>query len=244
MITIQKYVRAQSLEEAWQLNQNKRNRILGGMLWLRLGKGTVNTAIDLCDLGLDQIEETAEEFSIGCMTSLRQMEQHEGLNAYTCGAFSLGKDIGVSTKEAKRYIDSYLAHYSGVDRYMERVTEQAKRDGYVETMFGRRRYLPELSSGKHMLKAFGERVARNMPIQGTAADIMKLAMIGVHKRFEEEKMLSRVVLQVHDELLIEAHESELERVKEILAYEMEHAAELSVPLDVEMQVGKNWYEAK
>ena len=95
-----------------------------------------------------------------------------------------------------------------------------------------------------MQRSFGERVAMNSPIQGSAADIMKLAMIGVHKRFEEEKMLSRVVLQVHDELLIEAHESELERVKEILAYEMEHAAELSVPLDVEMQVGKNWYEAK
>ena len=120
---------------------------------------------------------------------------------YGIGAFSLGKDIGVTTREAKKYIDNYLAHYSGVESYMERVVERAKIDGYVETMFGRRRYLPELSSGKHMLKAFGERVARNMPIQGTAADIIKIAMIRVDERLQRENLRARLILQVHDELI-------------------------------------------
>ena len=163
---------------------------------------------------------------------------------YGIGAFSLGKDIGVSTKEAKRYIDSYLAHYSGVDRYMERVTEQAKRDGYVETMFGRRRYLPELSSGKHMLKAFGERVARNMPIQGTAADIIKIAMVRVDQRLRRENLRARLILQVHDELIVEAPEKESEQVRQLLQEEMENAVSLSVPLTADAAVGKTWYDAK
>ncbi|MBQ2443293.1 MAG: DNA polymerase I, partial [Ruminococcus sp.] len=163
---------------------------------------------------------------------------------YGIGAFSLGKDIGVSTKEAKRYIDSYLTHYSGVDRYMERVTEQAKRDGYVETMFGRRRYLPELSSGKHMLKAFGERVARNMPIQGTAADIIKIAMVRVDERLKRENLRARLILQVHDELIVEAPEEESEQVRQLLQEEMESAVKLSVPLTADAAVGKTWYDAK
>ena len=163
---------------------------------------------------------------------------------YGIGAFSLGKDIGVTTKEAKRYIDSYLAHYSGVDRYMERVTEQAKRDGYVETMFGRRRYLPELSSGKHMLKAFGERVARNMPIQGTAADIIKIAMVRVDERLRRENLRARLILQVHDELIVEAPEEESEQVRQLLQEEMENAVKLSVPLTADAAVGKTWYDAK
>ena len=163
---------------------------------------------------------------------------------YGIGAFSLGKDIGVSTKEAKRYIDSYLTHYSGVDRYMERVTEQAKRDGYVETMFGRRRYLPELSSGKHMLKAFGERVARNMPIQGTAADIIKIARVRVDERLKRENLRARLILQVHDELIVEAPEKESEQVRQLLQEEMESAVKLSVPLTADAAVGKTWYDEK
>ena len=107
--------------------------------------------------------------------------------------FSLAKDIGVTNKEASQYIKSYLAHYSGVDEYMKNIVEKAKIDGYVETMFGRRRYLPELTSSKHMLRAFGERVARNMPIQGTAADIIKIAMIKVDRRIKEEKLKARLI---------------------------------------------------
>ena len=116
--------------------------------------------------------------------------------------------------------------------------------GYVDTLFGRRRPVPELSSSNFMQRAFGERVAMNSPIQGTAADIMKIAMIGVNNRLKEKQMKSRLVLQVHDELLIEAYKDEVEDVKQILAYEMEHAANLLVPLDVDMHVGDNWYEAK
>ena len=130
---------------------------------------------------------------------------------YGIGAFSLGKDIGVSMREASQYIKNYLAHYSGVDEYMKRVVERAKLDGYVETMFGRRRYLPELSTGKAMMRAFGERVARNMPIQGTAADIIKIAMVRVDERLKRENMQARLILQVHDELIVEAPEAESEK---------------------------------
>ena len=163
---------------------------------------------------------------------------------YGIGAFSLGKDIGVSTKEASRYIQTYLSHYSGVDRYMMNVVEQAKRDGYVETMFGRRRYLPELSSGKHMMRAFGERVARNMPIQGTAADIIKIAMVRVDERLKKEGLQARLVLQVHDELIVEAPQSESERVAALLQEEMENAVSLDVPLTADAAIGRTWYDAK
>ena len=127
---------------------------------------------------------------------------------------------------------------------MDDAVQTGKDKGYVTTLFGRRRPIPELSSSNFMQRSFGERVAMNSPIQGTAADIMKIAMIGVQERLKEEQLKSRLVLQVHDELLIEAHESEVDKVKEILAWEMEHAAQISVPLDVDMHTGKNWYEAK
>ena len=163
---------------------------------------------------------------------------------YGIGAFSLGKDIGVTTKEASNYIKSYLAHYSGVDRYMQNVVEKAKLDGYVETMFGRRRYLPELASGKHMLRAFGERVARNMPIQGTAADIIKIAMVRVDERLKKENLSARLILQVHDELIVEAPAEEAQRVAALLQEEMENAVRLDVPLTAEASVGRTWYDAK
>lgn len=163
---------------------------------------------------------------------------------YGIGAFSLGKDIGVSTREASNYIKSYLSHYSGVDKYMQDVVEKAKADGYVETMFGRRRYLPELSSSKHMLRAFGERVARNMPIQGTAADIIKIAMIRVDERLRHEGLQARLILQVHDELIVEAPQEECERVARLLQEEMENAVHLTVPLTAEAAVGRTWYDAK
>ncbi len=163
---------------------------------------------------------------------------------YGIGAFSLAKDIGVTNKEAKQYIESYLAHYSGVDAYMKNVVEKAKRDGYVETMFGRRRYLPELTSGKHMLRAFGERVARNMPIQGTAADIIKIAMTRVDRRLKYENLQAKLILQVHDELIVEAPQSESEHVAAILQEEMENAVSLSVPLTADAAIGRTWYDAK
>ena len=163
---------------------------------------------------------------------------------YGIGAFSLGKDIGVSMREASQYIKNYLAHYSGVDEYMKRVVERAKLDGYVETMFGRRRYLPELSTGKAMMRAFGERVARNMPIQGTAADIIKVAMVRVDERLKRENMQARLILQVHDELIVEAPEAESEKAAKILQEEMENAVALSVPLTADAAIGKTWYDAK
>lgn len=127
---------------------------------------------------------------------------------YGIGAFSLAKDIGVSRSEADEYIKGYLRHYSGVDKYMHDVVEKAKKDGYAETMFARRRYLPELTASNANTRAFGERVARNMPIQGTAADIIKIAMIRVYERLERENLAAKLIMQVHDELIVEAPENE------------------------------------
>jgi DNA polymerase-1 len=163
---------------------------------------------------------------------------------YGIGAYSLAKDIGVSNKEASTYIKNYLAHYSGVDSYMKNVVEKAKLDGYVETMFGRRRYLPELATGKAMLRAFGERVARNMPIQGTAADIIKIAMIRVDERIKAEGLQARLILQIHDELIVESPKEESLRVAMLLQEEMENAVSLSVPLTAEAAIGRTWYDAK
>lgn len=163
---------------------------------------------------------------------------------YGIGAFSLAKDIGVSNKEASNYIKSYLAHYNGVDDYMKSVVEKAKETGYVVTTFGRRRYLPELTTGNHITRAFGERVARNMPIQGTAADIIKIAMVNVDNRLKEENLLARLILQVHDELIVEAPFDESMRVAMILQEEMEKAVKLRVPLIAEASMGETWYDAK
>ena len=163
---------------------------------------------------------------------------------YGISAFSLSKDIGVSVKEADRYIKDYLHLYAGIDRYMQDVVEQAKKDGYVTTLFGRRRYLPELSSSNKNLRSFGERVARNMPIQGTAADIIKIAMIRVYRRLQQEQMQAKLILQVHDELIVEAPESEARKAAALLSEEMEHAVSLSLPLTAEAGIGKTWYDAK
>lgn len=163
---------------------------------------------------------------------------------YGIGAFSLSKDIGVTVKEAGRYINAYLSHYSGVDQYMKNIIEDAKNKGYVETIFKRRRYLPELSSSNRNMRAFGERVARNMPIQGTAADIIKIAMIKVYNRLKSEKLDAKLILQVHDELIVEAPENEAEQVKKILQEEMEQAVQLNVPLTADAAIGKTWYDAK
>ena len=163
---------------------------------------------------------------------------------YGIGAFSLSKDIGVTRAEADKYIKGYLATYPQVDEYMNSTIENAKRDGFVESLFGRRRYLPELSSSNGMLRAFGERVARNMPIQGTAADIIKIAMIRVSERLTREKLDAKLILQVHDELIVEAREDLAQTVCNIITEEMENAAMLSLPLSVDAAFGKTWYEAK
>ncbi len=163
---------------------------------------------------------------------------------YGMSAFSLAEDLKISRYEAQNYINRYLAHYKGVDEYMHKVIESAKERGYAETMLCRRRYLPELESPNRVLRSFGERVARNMPIQGSAADIIKIAMINTYKRLKKENLKSKLILQVHDELIIEAPCAEAEKAKEILKNEMENAVKISVPLEVHVAVGDTWYDAK
>ena len=163
---------------------------------------------------------------------------------YGISAFSLSQDIGVTVAEAKAYMDAYFATFPGVRHYMDAVVEQAEQNGYVETLFHRRRELPELNSSNHNLRAFGQRVALNMPIQGTAADIMKLAMIAVWRRLRAQQPAARLVLQVHDELIVECPEEDAQAVAALLEEEMERVVTLSVPLTAEAHWGKNWLEAK
>ena len=163
---------------------------------------------------------------------------------YGISDFGLAGQLGISKKEAKKYIESYLEKYSGIKKFMEDIVEKAKQQGYVETLFGRRRYIPELKSNNYMVRQFGSRVAMNMPIQGTAADIMKIAMIDVYNKLKEKKLKSRLILQIHDELIIEAYKEEKEEVKEILKSSMENAYKLNVPLIVDMCEADNWYDAK
>ena len=163
---------------------------------------------------------------------------------YGIGEFSLAQDLHISVKEAKAYIESYLEKYHGVRNYMESIKEQAKKEGYVKTMLNRIRYIPELKSPNYNIRQFGERVALNTPIQGTAADIIKLAMVRVDNRLINEGLKSKLILQVHDELIVEAHKDEVDKVKQILSEEMQSAMELNVPLKVDMSTGHSWYDAK
>lgn len=163
---------------------------------------------------------------------------------YGIGAFSLSDDLGTSLAQAQEYIDQYLKSYSMVDAYLKNTIRAAYEDGYVTTLFGRRRYIPELAGSNKMQQKFGERVAMNSPIQGTAADIIKLAMVRVHQTLKESGIDARLILQVHDELLIESHRSCADKALSILKEEMEHAVSYSVPLDVDVHMGNTWYEAK
>lgn len=163
---------------------------------------------------------------------------------YGISAFSLSQDLGVSAEEAKAYMDAYFARFPGVKRYMEDVVKKSRETGYAETIFRRRRTLPEITASKYATRSFGERVALNMPIQGTAADIIKLAMVKVFKRLKEEGFSSRLIMQVHDELIVECPENEAERVKSLLTQEMEGVCALTVPLIAEAHSGKNWLETK
>ncbi len=163
---------------------------------------------------------------------------------YGISDFGLGEQLGISRKLAKRYIDEYLSEYIGIKEYMDNTIEEAKKKGYVETLFHRRRYIPELQSKNYMVRQFGTRAAMNTPIQGTAADIMKIAMIKVYKALKDERLQAKIVLQVHDEMMIEAPENEVEKVKKILEQCMQSATTLKVPLIAEVSVADNWYDCK
>ncbi len=162
---------------------------------------------------------------------------------YGISSFGLSQDLSISKKEAAEYIEAYFQAYPGIKTFLDRLVSEAREQGYVSTMFGRRRPVPELASSNFMQRSFGERVAMNAPIQGTAADIIKIAMIRVNDALKGQGLRSRLILQVHDELLVEAYEEEAGLVEAILKKEMEHAADLSVELDIGMDKGKNWYEA-
>ena len=178
----------------------------------------------------------------------KQMRSHaKAVNfgiVYGISAFSLAQDIGVPVYEAKEYIETYFERFPGIRRYMDEVVAQAKERGYVETLMHRRRALPELAASNFNTRSFGERVARNMPIQGTAADVIKLAMVRVDERLRKENLKAKLILQVHDELIVECPEEEKETVARLLTEEMEGAVHLSVPLTAEAHWGKNWLEAK
>lgn len=163
---------------------------------------------------------------------------------YGIGAFSLSKDIGVTVAEAKRYIKNYLDNFPKVSEFMDKTVDDGIKNGYVTTLFGRRRYIPELSASNKVLQAFGKRAAMNAPIQGAAADIIKIAMVRVYKKLREEDLDARLILQVHDELIIEAAEKDKDRAEKILKDEMENAVKLAVPMTVDVNSGKSWYEAK
>ena len=162
---------------------------------------------------------------------------------YGKGAYSLSKDLDVSVKEADAFLKTYLDTFPKVDGSMQDCIAHAKEKGYVETLFGRRRALPELASSNFQVRASGERMARNTPIQGTAADIIKLAMVHVWQRLRDEKLQARLLLQVHDELIVEAPDSEVDTVRRILQEEMEHVVHYNVPLTTEVGTGKTWLEA-
>ena len=163
---------------------------------------------------------------------------------YGISDFGLGEQLGISRKKAKQYIEQYLELYSGIKKFMDEVVEKAKETGYVETLFKRRRYIQELKSKNYMVRQFGQRAAMNTPIQGTAADIMKIAMIKVLKELQKRKMKSKIVLQVHDEMMIEAALDEVDEVTNILKESMETAAKLNVPLIAEVSEAANWYDCK
>ena len=163
---------------------------------------------------------------------------------YGISDFGLAEQLGISRKKAKQYIDEYLTEYAGIKEFMENIIEKTKEQGYVETLFHRRRYVPELNSKNYMVRQFGNRVAMNTPIQGTAADIMKIAMINVNKELKKRDLKAKIILQVHDEMMIEAPESEKEEVKDIMKKEMESAIQLKIPLVAEISEAKNWYDCK
>lgn len=192
------------------------------------------TASQVFDVPLDQVDST-----------LRRKAKAVNFGiVYGISSFGLGQDLDISRKEAEGYIEKYFATYGKVKEFLDRTVEDAKKNGYTVTMFGRRRPIPELASSNFMTRSFGERAAMNAPVQGTAADIIKIAMVRVNRRLKEEHLQSKLVLQIHDELIIETKKEELEIAQKILVEEMMHAADLTVPLLVDANVGDSWYDAK
>ena len=192
------------------------------------------TASQVFDVPLDQVDST-----------LRRKAKAVNFGiVYGISSFGLGQDLDISRKEAEGYIEKYFATYGKVKKFLDRTVEDAKKNGYTVTMFGRRRPIPELASSNFMTRSFGERAAMNAPVQGTAADIIKIAMVRVNRRLKEEHLQSKLVLQIHDELIIETKKEEVEIVQKILVQEMMHAADLAVPLLVDANVGDSWYDAK
>ena len=192
------------------------------------------TASQVFDVPLDQVDST-----------LRRKAKAVNFGiVYGISSFGLGQDLDISRKEAEGYIEKYFATYGKVKEFLDRTVEDAKKNGYTVTMFGRRRPIPELASSNFMTRSFGERAAMNAPVQGTAADIIKIAMVRVNRRLKEEHLQSKLVLQIHDELIIETKKEEVEIVQKILVEEMMHAADLAVPLLVDANVGDSWYDAK
>ena len=163
---------------------------------------------------------------------------------YGISEFGLGEQLGISRKQAKKYIDEYLEQYAGIKEFMDNIKEEAKEKGYVETMFHRRRYIPELKSKNYMVRQFGARAAMNTPIQGTAADIMKISMLKVFDEIKKRKLKSKIVLQVHDEMMLEVPLEEKDEVQKIIKNCMESAVELKVPLVAEISEAENWYDCK
>jgi DNA polymerase-1 len=163
---------------------------------------------------------------------------------YGIGEFSLSQDLSISIKEAKTYIEDYFKTYPAIKRYMDNIIKEGKACGYVTTLLGRRRYIPELKASNRIVQGFGERVAMNAPVQGTAADIIKIAMVNVYKRLKAEGLKSKLILQVHDELIVEAEPDEQEAAAAVLIEEMEKAMQLSVPLKVDCNAGKTWFDTK
>lgn len=163
---------------------------------------------------------------------------------YGISDFSLSKDIGITRKEARKYIDGYFNNYKLVKTYMDEAIAKGKEDGYVETLLNRRRYVPELESKNFNIRSFGERVAMNMPIQGSAADIIKMAMVSIFNKLKQEELLSKLVLTIHDELIIEANKNEIDYVKKMMKTTMEEVIVLNVPLKVEIIEGDSWYDTK
>lgn len=192
------------------------------------------TASQVFDVPLDQVDST-----------LRRKAKAVNFGiVYGISSFGLGQDLDISRKEAEGYIEKYFATYGKVKEFLDRTVEDAKKNGYTVTMFGRRRLIPELASSNFMTRSFGERAAMNAPVQGTAADIIKIAMVRVNRRLKKEHLQSKLVLQIHDELIIETKKEEVEIVQKILVQEMMHAADLAVPLLVDANVGDSWYDAK
>ena len=204
-------------------------------------QGAFNSGEDVHRVTASQVFNTPLE-EVSSIQRSRAKAVNFGI-VYGISAWSLAQDIGVFPNEAKEYMDAYLEKYSGVREYMKRIVEQAKADGYVKTLYNRRRALPELKSSNFNMRSFGERVALNMPIQGTAADIIKIAMVNVYKRLRSEKLKAKLILQVHDELICECPEDEAEKVSHILAEEMSGVAALSVPLTADAKSGYSWAEA-